>query len=247
MRARRRSVHALRGSRRLGPDSPARRSATVLAQLLLCKETMKENHSDDGKRDPKTMETFRGLVYVKLGRLGSKSEGPDYFLQTAKAELLLKYEKRNYWMPDYHLEFFNRRMVKVTGSFEDQIFVVRTIDEILSPGLPRPSRVELATRASTQVNDVTIGLSEIRDSRCPTGAVCVRAGEAIAVLWASRGPTESIERFELTLAAGRPELATKTVLGARFTLTEVEPHPTVETASGPKPQTIKLEVEDLHT
>jgi len=206
---------------------------------------MRETLSDDVKRDPKTMETFRGLVYVKIGRIGSKSEGPDYFLQTTKAELPLKYEKRNLWMPDYHLEFFNRRMVKVTGSFEDKFFVVRTIDEIPSPDLPRPGRIALTVGASTRVNDVTIGLSEIRDSRCPTGAVCVRAGEAIAVLWASRGPTESAERFELTLEAGRPELATKNVLGARFTLTEVEPYPTVETVPDPKRQTIKLEVEDL--
>lgn len=206
---------------------------------------MKENRSDDVKRDSMTMETFRGLVYVKIGRIGWKSEGPDYFLQTAKAEYPLKYEKRDPWMPDYHLEFFNRRMVKVTGSFEDQIFVVRTIDEILSPGLPRPTRVELAVGTSTQVNDVTIGLSEIRDSRCPTGAVCVRAGEAIAVLRASRSPTEGAERFELTLEAGRPELATKKVLGARFTLTDVEPYPTVETVPDPKQQTIKLEAEGL--
>lgn len=206
---------------------------------------MNDDRSDDAKRDPMTMETFRGLIYVKIGRIGSRSEGPDYFLQTAKAELLLRYEKRNLWMPDYHLEFFNRRMVKVTGWFEDRIFVVKTIDEILSPGLPQPTRVELAVGASTQVNDVTIGLSEIRDSRCPTGAVCIRAGEAIAALWASRGPAERAERFELTLEAGRRELATKQVLGARFTLTAVEPYPTIEKLPDPKQQTIQLEVEGL--
>lgn len=205
---------------------------------------MKANQRDDVKRDSKALETFRGLVYMKIGRIGSKSEGPDYFLQTAKAEFLLRYEQRNLWMPDYHLEFFNRRMVKVTGSFDDKIFVVRTIDEILGP-LPRPTRVELAVNVSTQVNDLTIGLSEIRDSRCPTGAMCIRAGEAIAALWASRGPAEGVERFELTLEAGRPELATKKVLGTRFTLTAVEPYPNVETVPDPKQQTIKLEVEDL--
>lgn len=206
---------------------------------------MTENRSEDGKREPKAVETFQGLVYVKIGRIGSKSEGPDYFLQTAKAELQLEYEQRTPWTPDYHLELFNRRMVRVTGSFEDSVFVVKTITEISSLGLPRLTRVELAVGASTQVGHVTIGLSEIRDSRCPTGAVCIRAGEAIAALWASRGLTEGAERFELTLEAGRPELATKQVLGARFTLTGVEPHPTVEQPPDPKQQTIQLEVEDL--
>jgi hypothetical protein len=75
--------------------------------------------------------------------------------------------------------------------------------------------------------------------------VCVRAGEAIAALWASRSPTESAERFELTLEAGRLELATKQVLGARFTLTDVEPYPTVEKVPDPKQQTVKLEAEGL--
>ena len=28
------------------------------------------------------MGTFKGLVYIKNGRIGTKSEGPDYYLQT---------------------------------------------------------------------------------------------------------------------------------------------------------------------
>jgi len=206
---------------------------------------MMENRTDDVKRDPKQQETLKGLVYVKIGGIGLRSEGPDYFLQTAKTELLLKYEERNHWEPDYHLEFFNRRMVKVTGSFTDNVFVVKTINELLGPSMPQPKRVQLVAGATTQVNDLTIGLSEIRDSRCPTGAVCIRAGEAIAALWASRGPIERAERFELTLEAGRADLATKEVMGARFTLTEVEPYPKIGSVIEPKQKTITLEVEDL--
>lgn len=198
-----------------------------------------------GKREQPSMETFRGLVYVKIGRVGSKSEGPDYFLQTAKADLPLRYEERDLWKPDYHLEFYNRRMVQITGSFDDRTLVVQTIHELSSPNLPRPDRARLTMGASTQAGGLTIGLSEIRDSRCPTGATCIRAGEAIAALWAKRGPGEGAERFELTLEAGRPELATQQVLGARLTLTAVEPHPAVGTTLDPKQQTVTLEVEEL--
>lgn len=34
------------------------------------------------------METFDGLVYIKNRRIGSKSEGPDYYLQTWDREYL---------------------------------------------------------------------------------------------------------------------------------------------------------------
>ncbi len=57
------------------------------------------------------MDTFKGLLYVKFGRVGSRSEGPDYYLQTKKGDYDLLYQKRNLWEPDYHLEFYCRRMV----------------------------------------------------------------------------------------------------------------------------------------
>ncbi len=46
------------------------------------------------------METFEGLVYVKHGRIGTKSEGPDYYLQTWENEYLLKYGDRGPWELD---------------------------------------------------------------------------------------------------------------------------------------------------
>src|SRR5947208_2164189 len=51
-----------------------------------------------------TMDTFKGLVYVKHGRVGTRSEGPDYYLQTTRGDFLLRYRQRNPWEPDYHLE-----------------------------------------------------------------------------------------------------------------------------------------------
>ena len=64
------------------------------------------------------METFEGLVYVKHGRIGSKSEGPDYYLQTWDRDYLLNYEDRGPWELDYYLEFFCRKFVEVTGELE---------------------------------------------------------------------------------------------------------------------------------
>jgi hypothetical protein len=43
------------------------------------------------------MATFKGLVYIKHGRIGTKSEGPDYYLQTFNMEYLLKYADKDLW------------------------------------------------------------------------------------------------------------------------------------------------------
>jgi hypothetical protein len=80
--------------------------------------------------------TFRGLVYVKHGRLGTRSEGPDYYLQTAKEDLVLMYGDRHLWEPDYRLELFGRRMVEVQGTVDGRTLQVESIREILSPHLP---------------------------------------------------------------------------------------------------------------
>lgn len=58
---------------------------------------------------------FEGLIYIKQGRIGSKSEGPDYYLQTIKEDFLLEYNDRDLWKPDYYIEFYNRKIVSVEG------------------------------------------------------------------------------------------------------------------------------------
>ena len=83
------------------------------------------------------MTTFKGLLYVKHGRLGSRSEGPDYYLQTKKEDFVLEYKERNPWEPDYHLEFYGRRMVEVSGKIiRDRIIKVERIKEICESLIP---------------------------------------------------------------------------------------------------------------
>lgn len=60
-------------------------------------------------------QTFEGMIYIKQGRIHSKSEGPDYYLQTIKEDFLLENADRNLWQPDYYLEFYNRKIVSVDG------------------------------------------------------------------------------------------------------------------------------------
>jgi|GEM_PF-1150127 len=85
------------------------------------------------------METLKGLVYVKHGRIGSKSEGPDYYLQTYNNEYLLKYVDRYLWEPDYYLEFFCRKFVEVTGELKSDTNTinVKNIKEICVSYMPK--------------------------------------------------------------------------------------------------------------
>ncbi|HII00707.1 TPA: hypothetical protein HA351_03315 [Methanosarcinaceae archaeon] len=85
------------------------------------------------------METFEGLVYVKHGQIGSKSEGPEYYLQTWDREYLLEYGDRGPWELDYYLEFFCRKFVEVTGELgnEPNTVKVTKVTEICVEHIPK--------------------------------------------------------------------------------------------------------------
>ena len=91
------------------------------------------------------METLKGLVYVKHGRIGSKSEGPDYYLQTFDRECLLKYADRHLWELDYYLEFFCRKFVEVTGEHDEDTntIKVKSIKEICVGFIPRTYEIHV--------------------------------------------------------------------------------------------------------
>lgn len=83
------------------------------------------------------IRTFKGLVYVKHGRVGSRSEGPDYYLQTRIGDFILCYEKRYLWKPDYRLEYYCRRIVEVSGEIEEKMIInVKHINEICESLIP---------------------------------------------------------------------------------------------------------------
>lgn len=205
---------------------------------------MRETSTNDVKQGELATETFKGLVYVKHGRIGTRSEGPDYYLQTARGDFVLRYHQRNLWDPDYHLEFFDRRMVAVTGTLDNKLITVKAIEEILSPLLPQDARqMKLAVGDSVTIDEVTFGFDEItEDSRCPTGTVCIWEGQVTAALWVYRasGHATEAERFSLTLRAGHPDPATRTVLSKRFTLLAVEPYPAAGVRIDPKQYVITL-------
>jgi len=81
-------------------------------------------------------EKYAGLVFIKHGRIGSKSEGPDYYLQAKSREYLLDRNREALFKPDYYLEFFCRKMVEVTGTLDKDTIQVISIREICDPLIP---------------------------------------------------------------------------------------------------------------
>lgn len=189
-------------------------------------------------------QRFKGLVYVKQGRVGSKSEGPDYYLQTVRGEYRLRYQERHLWQPDYQLEFFGRRMVAVSGALADDTITVQSIEEILAPRLPgeEDREVKLVLGDTVSLDDVKVSfLQMVEDSRCPTGTVCVWEGQAVVSLQAV-APGGTAEPFTLTLRAGDEALATKVVAGHRFTVIDLVPHPDPRIRIDPSKYTVTLRV-----
>ena len=82
------------------------------------------------------VKNFSGLVLIKQGRIGSRSEGPDYYLQTKKHEYILNYKRGSLFETDPFLESFSGKMVEVIGIQEGNEIKVSSIIEISKPLIP---------------------------------------------------------------------------------------------------------------
>ena len=76
------------------------------------------------------MNVYKGFLYIKLGRVGTRSEGPDYYLQTKNRDYELKFEERENHEPDYRLEFYSRRYVEITGKTVSEKVHIEKIKEL---------------------------------------------------------------------------------------------------------------------
>lgn len=64
-----------------------------------------------------------GFLYIKHGAVGSRSEGPIYYLQTLTIDYILHFKERLPQEKDYYLESFNNKMVNVDGVLENDNFI----------------------------------------------------------------------------------------------------------------------------
>jgi len=205
------------------------------------------------RRENHTVASFRGLLYIKHGRVGTKSEGPDYWLQTFNAEYLLRFHERELFRPDFELEFHNRHIVEVQGDLDDNAIRVSAISTLPLSYIPRLDtrphlgdalRLGLGERVALADAPVELALTGLNDSRCPIGAVCIRAGEAVLDLEVSIEQAAP-QKIELTLKAGQPELAVAAVatVGAyRIDATRLDPYPTLSHSPVPEKSVATLVV-----
>jgi hypothetical protein len=186
-------------------------------------------------------------------RVGSKSEGPDYHLQTYHADYVLRDGERHPWQPDYCLEFFARKMIEVEGEVVDRVTIqVRSITELLSPVLPRPDgdEVNLAAAFVLRQGDCVSVFSEpvsltfvgvVEEPRQPTDLGCASPGECTIQLRLTPDGTAG-QTFALTSSAARPELATAEVLGYYVSLHGLDPGP-MRDEQRPRPEQYAAKIE----
>ena len=182
-------------------------------------------------------ENYKGLVYVKHGRVGSRSEGPDYYLQTTRGDYLLHLTNRHPWQPDYQLEFYSRRMVEIEGTLQTpQMIEVKSIREILTAQLPpmkserphlgEPTQLGLGQTIKFEEGVSISFLAVAQDSRCPPGVLCPWEGLAVVRLRIQKAASDEVD-FSLTLRGGHPEQAETRVSGYKVVAHNLEPasHP----------------------
>ena len=99
----------------------------VTASTIQCKDSKVLSVPLSDTTDFKIVDTTDsriGFIYKKLHKFGSKSEGPDYFLQTQRGiDYQLIHKDRPPWKPDPYLEkfacvWYPHKHVKVIGKLE---------------------------------------------------------------------------------------------------------------------------------
>ena len=88
---------------------------------------------------------------------------------------------------------------------------------------------EIKMGQTATVSTLKIRLDSVQDSRCPEGAVCVRAGEAIAKLTFIKGNEQIVKSLEVTGAFGYSKPDTVLVFDKKAILIDVLPYPNVNT------------------
>ena len=90
-------------------------------------------------------------------------------------------------------------------------------------GEATPVTVELRFDVTIEHQGLDLRWLEIEDSRCPTGVVCIWAGQTVVTLEVARGEDGPVE-LKLVRRAGR-EPETARALDHELRLLEVDPHP----------------------
>lgn len=192
------------------------------------------------------MQEFKGLIYVRQGRVGSRSEGPDYYLQTPNGDYLLHHDNRPLWRPDYYLEFYVRRIVEVQGILQaPRLIEVKSIRDLNTAMLP-PMRLgttprlgelvhlELGQRVQFAEGVAVVFVAVLEDSRAPPDTKAIWEGRAVIRLRIDPAGAASQE-CKVTLRAGHPDLAVVKIASYKVELRHVEPG-RIASVSEPQPQ-----------
>ena len=78
------------------------------------------------------MEKFTGFIYSRLERINSRSQGPEYFLQTGEQieDDIPIHKKANLWEVDSQLQKNLATIVSIDGEIADNKLAYKTITNV---------------------------------------------------------------------------------------------------------------------
>lgn len=79
------------------------------------------------------LKVFEGYLFAKLARLGSKSEGPEYYLQMKDGKELLVLKKTELWEEDPALEEFLGERVEILGEWVEKGIEYKRVKLVSQP------------------------------------------------------------------------------------------------------------------
>jgi len=139
------------------------------------------------------METFDGYLFSKLDAIGSRSEGPKYFLQHFNYKEAVVLKKVHPWEQDAELHRFLNQKVTIEGSSGSGGIVYQRISEYKPVKEEKERKLEIALRTGSD----TLWINKMPGGNHP--AECMEL--TLAVKWPDRSiwegycPTTQIYDF----------------------------------------------------
>ncbi len=147
------------------------------------------------------MKTIEGYLFPKLAAIGSKSEGPAYFLQTWDKKELTVEKKTHPWEEDAALHRFIARKVKIQGESAGGTIKYDSIMDLDAPG-------ELIAGLHLHLPDNTLAvikgfivdtrIAEPKKLKMTLSLYWPYVGE-----WTGTAPTTQMYDFELFAPSGK--------------------------------------------
>ena len=113
-----------------------------------------------------------------------------------------------------------KKMFFVSALFVTALFACKKTEEVFLGDI-----FEVKKGQTLTVSTIKIRLDSVQDSRCPDGAACIQAGQAVAKLTFIKGMEQVTQSLQVAGLVRTPKPDTVLVFGKKAILINVTPYP----------------------